>query len=376
MSKLRKNVFVFFMLVMVFMFTFCTGCNDSPEQKAVNEANIERAKTNAINYVQEKYSVQAEVVETILEREQGLFTTTPTSWVLVRMKHKGKAFNVYINGGNSNTEGYDNYQEELIEDAVKDIVNKSVPGVESVYILGGKGREITYDKIAPYRDNLYSTYFTGDNLKEVIEPYDCYTCAMYVNKDLSDVSNGDFLELLNIGDMKLCMVSLRDASYIDRLSGLFDYEKNAVYMSEYCEMKGKSKKDYQTFELKQYDDFYYYVEGADLEDVEVKDVLKSIEVSNWNGKNIQYSKTITPAYSINAKKKCVVHIYYPIIKMNVYDEKLTKCATYKYKSNKDNYSTLSTDSAIVNNEYIYFATTPAIGDKEEFYFTYINKVKD
>ncbi|MBQ4283126.1 MAG: hypothetical protein IJB96_04275 [Lachnospira sp.] len=376
--QVKKIITICLIALMMCLLSGCTGCGDSPEQKAINKDNIARAKENAINYVKEKYNISAEVSDAILDRNYGLFSSTPTSKVLVKMKYDDRNFNVYIDGESPNTNGYDDYQKDSISDAVKSIVAKQLPGVERVIIDGGKMNNIEYSDIRECCDVLYDKYYDGTNLKEVLSDNNYNVYVAFVDKSLSNVSNEDFPELLWDDDDRY-EVTLNLISYRDRDTYKQCYEYSveaeyAVYIEEYCELYGTKKKEYEEYKLNQCGDLYYYVEDDKEDDVEVSKLIKVINASDWKGHGADDATVSSDAYSICASKdtgKSGVHIFFPISKIKNFSEKDTEYAYCEYSKDKYNYSSGSVKNSIIG-EYVHRECLPA--DKsagESYYFVFL-----
>ncbi len=376
--KINKIVTLFLIVIMMTMLSGCSGCGDSPEQKAINEANIAKAKENAVNYVKEKYDINAEVYDAILERNYGMFSSTPTSKVLVKMKYDNREFNVYIDGENANTDGYDDYQKDSINNAVKDIVGKQLFGVERVIIEGGIMRGIEYDDIEKCCDVLYHEYFDGTNLREVLSDknYDVYVA--YIDKDLEKLSNAHFPELLWKDDDRFD-VTLNIISYRDRKAYEQCYEysfdpRYAIYIEQYCEFTGTEKNRFEEYKLNRSGDVYYYVEDGKADYVEVNRLLKSINASDWDGHGAKDAKVVSDAYSVCASEdigNVGVHIFFPVDKIKDYSDKYTEYAYCRYAADKYNYSSGSVKNNTVGN-YVYKKCFPV--DKsagESYYFVFL-----
>ncbi len=379
MQKLKRVIVGCFLIIMTVLMTGCTGCGDSPEQKAINEQNIAKAKENATNYVKEKYGFEAAVQDAILERSSGLFSTTPTSKVLVKMKYDNKDFNVYIDGSKTNTDGADDYQESVINDAIKELLKNQVSGVERVAVTGGKISWVEYDAIQECCDVLYSVFYDGTNLKEVLSDNSYQVYAAFIDKDLSKVTNADFSELLwdddDRKDVTLNLISYRDKNGLEQCYEYSVDERYAIYIDEYCELIGTSRKEHKEYKLNISGDVYYYVEDNKDDYIEVNKLLKTVNASDWVGHGAEDGRIVSGAYSIATSKdigNVNVHIYYPISNIKNYSEKKTEFAYCKYAKEKYNYSSSSVENCIVG-EYVYKECSPA--DKsagESYYFVFLN----
>lgn len=376
--KFKKCIITTLMTIMIFMLSGCTGCGDSPEQKAINEENIARAKTNAVNYVKEKYGLEATVEDAILERNYGLCGSTPTSKVLVKMKCFGKGFNVYIDGETDNTEGYDDYQSDSINEDIKELIEKNVPGVERVVVEGGMMRGVEYDDIVECCDVLYEKYYDGSNLKEVLGDRYYEIFVAFIDKDLSGVTNADFPELLwedeDRYEVALHLISYRDKDSMNKCEYYSIDSRYAIYIDSYYGLVGIDEKNYHEYKLNKCGDVYYYVEDG-LEDyVEINKLLKTVNASDWDGQGAKGAKVVSDAYYINSTKdlgKASVHIFYPTDKINDFDPNEVDYADCEYAAGKYDYTVRSVKNSVID-DYVYREVLPANeAEGESYYFVFL-----
>ena len=96
------------------LFAAFTGCGYSEEEKAQMQEYENQASDNAVNYISEKYGVQAKVMEAECETAESFgvpdFSPSATGDVMVRMEYDGNEFMVLISGEEATTDGTDNYQ--------------------------------------------------------------------------------------------------------------------------------------------------------------------------------------------------------------------------------------------------------------------------
>lgn len=356
----KKIITVLGCVLITFSFTSC----DSKEQKILNKQHIETAKENARNYIMEKYGFEAEITDAVLERQYGMFASTPLTTVFVRMNHNGRSFGVYIDGSSSNTDGCDNYQAEELQAAVQEECESLLPGVRSV-IISSSDVSTPYDPIETECINMHREYFDGTNAADVLlSSPSCKITACYVDTDFSALQNTHSLD-------KFCSGNLDTVSFISYRSedalknGLLDTgAANAVY-ADCCYTLTNSGGIMKNYEIGNYDCFYYYVEDGNLSDVSFSKITPD-DPSVWDGHGALDAEIASDAFSVSSDKECTVYIYFPTDKIENYSD--------------------DTDFAVrrQNEEEIKFFSSPMwttprpyhtenfhIKPNEEFYFVFL-----
>lgn len=367
-----------FVLTLTFLlaFTLLTAC-DSKEQKKKNEENVARAKVNAVNYVQEKYGFRGEIISAVLERNGGMFGSVPLTTVGVEMKYQGREFLVYIDGETENTHGYDNYQYQEMEAALKEEINDSIRGVRRLHISGGKGQNIgkylkeKYEKC----DNLYHTLFNGQNFAEVLgeENGRCRVVADYVQTDFEAIADWKFVsKYLDCKYTEFCFISYRSEEALNKCGDqLYPGYQFGIYMEAACTLKGTEKK-LEHFKLGQFGDFYYCIEEGTPNEVEFYEVTPD-DVSNWNEKGTSTLKIISKAYGIRSDGSLKVNIFYPKSRISNYSEATTRLGTCREQSNEKKFHLMSMEPKVVG-DYLFseYNVRNETGDRKEYYFLYIS----
>lgn len=279
------------------------SCGDSEEQKKLNRQYVETAKSNALNYIHEKYGFEPEITDAVQERAYGMFGSTPLTTVYVRMNYNGRDFGVYISGADTNTEGYDNYQQEELYEYVK----KYIPEPVDIELKGGYV-STAYDDFEAECVNMYRTYFDGTNISEMFMEKGCDICARYIGEDFSDISLDDFPEELFAGEkVDVTLMSYRSEEAYNK-KGVKTNEESAVYLESYCTLN-KSETVKKSYPLGRIGNMYYYVEDDVPESVSITEITPD-DASHWD--NEYYTcETASKAYSIKSGKDCTVWIYFP-----------------------------------------------------------------
>lgn len=300
------------------------SCGDSEEQKKLNKQYIETAKTNAMNYVQDKYGFEPEITDAVQERQYGMFSSTPLTTVYVRMNYNNRNFGVYIDGAGTNTDGYDNYQQEDLYEYVKEYI----PEPMDIELKGGYV-STSYDSFEAECVNMYRTYFDGTNIAEMFGEKGCDIYARYINEDFSEISTDDFPEdLFESERVTVTLMSYRSAGMYGtyKKKGFNTDEEAAVYLESYCTMN-KSETVKKSYPLGQIDGVYYYVEDDIPESVSIMEITPD-NPANWNNEFFTH-ETASKAYSIKSDRDCTVWIYFPESDITEENGKYQSFAYYK-----------------------------------------------
>ena len=220
-----------------------TACDDSKEQQSINAATIEQAKTNAIAYIEKKYGFTAEVNDAILEREYQIYTSEPLSTVLVYMNYNGKSFHTYINGNGKADNGADDYQYEEILASLTECFRKKIDSVCGVELKSGYWRSVSFDDIEKDCKYLFSTFFDGENLADVINEGASDVIVKCIDADLSTLSSKKFKDIIISKSIYCYFISFCSAEAYQKCNGdkiidaeHFNYEANVAYIKSYCRM--------------------------------------------------------------------------------------------------------------------------------------------
>lgn len=351
------------------------ACGDSPEQKEINKQNMARAAENAKTYVMEKYGFEADVTETILERKYGMFGSTPLTTVLVKMNFSGKDFNVYIDGADKNTDGCDDYQYDEIIAAAERLFDNAAEGFYDVEIIGGGAQYVPYDKIEfDCGDRLYSRYFDGTNLAEVLTDYNCRIYAEYINSDMTAVDDISFTDGFFDSDNStwIYMRSFRSEDYAKAI-GAYTIDDMLFYryagcIGSICTVTDSGEAERKSFELGKHDDFYYYVENGSPDSVTFREITPP-DASSWDGRGAYQDEIASRAYAVKSDTECTVAIYYPSDKLKRDSKKTVSRNDYPFATYGDNWE--DRRAGFTYQVADYWAGSLSIQDGEEKCFVYL-----
>lgn len=145
------------------------GCGGTKKE---DYAKIEKkAKTNAVKYISDKYGFEAEVISAEAEPNYGAifgWDDTSTGYAMVTLQHDNNQFQVVISGDDNSTDGKDNYQQSITEEAIKQ---------EFISATNIKADEVHCDIFYEYHFSydtdtsliLTNVYYDGNNIDEVLE---------------------------------------------------------------------------------------------------------------------------------------------------------------------------------------------------------------
>ncbi len=293
---------------------FLTAC-DSEEQKKQNAEWEAQAAENAKAYISQKYGFSAETINAEVDRQVSLFGSHPLSDVIVQMQYENRDFTVFITGEKESTDGCDTYQASEIQQALFDIVNSEIDGLQvlDIYPKYKSEREI--------EEPLYAAYFDGSNLAEMLEDGVRLFEAFYVQKDFSDEK--DFSWLNDYGTAAN-FVSCREDTILNAGKAARNYAApHGIYCDNSRTFSFPPNKPmqtaYQTYELYQYDDFYYCVERnpkqadcASCENMLHFSEVEPPDPSVFNGWGAMNATIISKAYSVSVDSPVHIDVYFPL----------------------------------------------------------------
>lgn len=310
-------------LLGIALMLFCTGC-DSASERLATESYKHQAAKNARAYILDKYGIDAYAVSAKEDRADDLFGTNPRSEIFVTMEYEDETFTVYIDGGDENTDGADNYQQEEILAAFQQALREYIP--ETPYALSlfsGSGEGTHYvssDKVDA--SNLHSAYFDGTNLAEILAettgyPYRCSCVAEYVGDvDLSGVSLTAFAEKYNT---TIAALSYKDASCYDKVTehtynirGSYAEEyfcQNAMYLNDALYADGYEDTHLE-FDFGQTGEFYYMIPNQPADSVTIQSMEQPLDASGWNGRGILDAELASDSYEV-VQGDGVLYLYFP-----------------------------------------------------------------
>jgi len=109
-----------FVIAVILSLIICilSGCGISDKN-----AYKSQGKKNAVKYIEEKYGFKPSVKSVEAIKYNGspiaFSASSYTGYVYVKMEHDNKTFYVHLSATSKNTDGVDNYQVDVIEDAIE-----------------------------------------------------------------------------------------------------------------------------------------------------------------------------------------------------------------------------------------------------------------
>ncbi|MBD5136783.1 MAG: hypothetical protein HDT39_12600 [Lachnospiraceae bacterium] len=375
---MKNNRKIVVLLILMIFILFSSGC-DSRKQREINKSNIKGAKANAANYIKEKYGFEATVKTAILERRGMWLGSEPLTTVLLEMEYCGKIFNVYIDGSYDNTDGMDNYQTDEIKSALKELADDTVSGVRDVWIDSGDNASASKGDIHIFARNMFSDYYDGTNLFEMISEHNTEIVFEYVQTDVyknDDWSAWDGLVENNV-DMSVKFISYRSQEALE--NGIIRVEERyAVYIDNYCSLYNEGPNIYKdsptyvvetnNYVLHETNGFYYYVVGNENENVKITEI-EPYDLSLWDSDRVK--KVVSPAFLVKADKECEIYIFYPISAIDAYNTDYTdQAVAVCYRNDGETeYRDFSLIDSVMCEEYSV-SRHCLEGEDDFFYFMY------
>lgn len=259
----RKIVFVIIALliviVLVVMVLYGIGLKARREEK---EKLTKLAKEKAIEYIEDKYGFEAEIVYTYLNHD-GRYSNTsnnknPTGTAEIQMEHEGKNFSVKIDYKNGT--GYDNYQFDEIEQAFEDRLNSEIPGgkIEDFQLTSPGYKPEIYH---PADEGMVSkeAYYDGNDLTNVIENANVTITAFYTNTEFHDCSL--FKDITTNNESSLSLFSFTSDEMKEKCRfTLGEYTTYAPYINDRWQVADSKSEHPEPYYLRDCGDFLVYAE--------------------------------------------------------------------------------------------------------------------
>lgn len=224
---MKRKVAVLLLFIELFLIV---GCGYTKEEKALMEQYEKTAKTNAVDYIKEKYGFTAKVTGTkVLKVNPGPvpdFSPSPTGFVDVSMEYEDIEFVVNITGEEQSTDGKDSYQKTEIDNAFKESLEKKLGiSLESV--------DVMYK-----RDCLMQEKFT--DIDSFLALAKDHYVASIVAKTFDEVSKIT-VEAADYESVELLVISCRNQDGFDLLSN-FEYLNNQKYRENFYNVDSIDRK--------------------------------------------------------------------------------------------------------------------------------------
>jgi len=319
---------IFLIIVLLSIVLPISGCVYSREEIKYMKQLEKQASENAINYIQEKYGFSASVISTEVQKRNPApipdLTPDPTGKVFVNLKYNDKAFEVYISGEDSTTDGFDNYQYDKI-------TNDILKLIETKTNIKSYSNSIYYGKILKENNkhNGLIKELYDNNIYDVIQNNYFYIRLEYINEsNLEYIKTNNLLNdfdeeeivLVNYRSLDSYNKALSENKYLFQFFSEDSLKENAVNIKN-AYLINRDVNKYYKFDVNNLDDIYYYNDlenNTDINDVSLHYTTIS-DASNWVGAGAYENvKQISDAYLI--KGNCSkLYIYVPINKIKKYD---------------------------------------------------------
>lgn len=302
------------------------------------QSQNEIAEENALEYVRNKYAVDAKVVSLSNDEYKSEFNAD--YWITkdyntVTLESDDHKFNVVVKWRERSSEGYDNYYTDEVEELLKQQISESCHG-EPVYTIISEYSELDEDMWGYInRSGVYMTkdeHFDGSDLKGVLKDRhlsvkaavidtvfdDCELFDMFAQIDAdADFYSFDTMEHLEAA--KEVKVSLNGNDL-----GMMEY---APYITDYRSIHD-GKNVHSDFGVKTKDDMLFRVfpDGYSESDTYTYDKVAIEDCDNiylyfgYNKLSEYLSSSITEGYIVSGDRWLgVVCIYYPLEKLKGHD---------------------------------------------------------
>ena len=340
---MKKKIFIIISLLL-----FITACGYTKEEKEQMKLIEKNGKKNALNYIEEKYDIDAKVEKVVVVKQETDpipdFTPPPTGDAYVTLSYKDKEFHVLIDGLEETTKGKDDYQYDDIKEGIIEEFNNKIPyTIDNVSLSYG-------DYNHKY---LISDYYNGDNIKDIINNNSINIDIYYVNVNSLDISKNlinDYpksnIQLLNFKDTKSYDSYLKNINSEVHDSSIDSFAYNIYLKDMYIVNSYKKEENYYKYNIKNIDNISYYASlnnknaNISLEKTTIKE--PSLFDTYPNYKNF---KVISDAYQINIINSDITKLYIYLDKSINTDKNIF--IGYECYSNKTNslthYSLLTKD---------------------------------
>ncbi|MBE5866005.1 MAG: hypothetical protein E7292_07320 [Lachnospiraceae bacterium] len=310
--KLKRICRVLATMLPVFLLAACGYTDEEKQQMAQYEA---QGQTNAINYIQDKYGIEATVLEVVCEKlDSGPvpdFSPAPTGDVCVTLQQGQREFKVIIAGDEVTKEGIDNYQLADIEDALEQKIYE-ITGLpsEELFVCFGE-----YQTMKDNKNGMIATCFDGDNLAEILDGQSPAVVVSYINQDVTGIDMEAVTEQTGIEDY--LFVDYDSKAHYDTIESPyyniagspvdFGIDNNLLYVNGY-RIVDSAEDVYISCGKTVIDDIVLITEHAD----EYVSITKTTldDAAEWNGHGFINAKQIFDAYTLNTDSD-KVYIYVP-----------------------------------------------------------------
>lgn len=359
-----------------------TGCV-SAEEKEQTKAWRKQAERNAIEYIQDKYGFEPEILESKTQNASGLFASTPTPQTLVTMEYHGKEFSALVQGDDDYMDrATDNFQKEEIIEATSDaIISLFNIAPDNLKVLGGDNAYDSFINGDEFYDMFFHEYYDGNNLEKVIMQDQFFFVAEYIDDidfvSLFEENKISLFEHKNVYGLFVCYDNKQDMKKADIVPSDNNHGnlyENAMFIKSAFEIDGQNA-SLQTISIGQCDDFYYLNVGTDASQYNITMDAEQYDSSEWNGHGFKNATAVSDnAYYLEGNLSDKLYIYYPKDKYeqlcddNDGNHLVIASHSLSGKSGKDSYSIWDMEDSV--DDYLVFWTHNADADNYSFRFLY------
>ena len=335
-TRFIKKFFTWIFIILAVIIALAAGIIMSKSLKTKKEQNL--AEKNAISYIEKKYGFTPEVIGSERYYEVDVdfdilitYSKTPTDDYLVRLRHEGKEFKVYISFTEVTDKGRDDYQSDEVNAAVKDSVASYFDG-KVMAIDGGGHKNLSFHYcMEEYFDGSHVEKFYHEGAEYYIYTVGSNLAAVDFDKMLKEIHASKVF----VFDYKV--EGVFEKRYDKNPFGITDAEKGSIsldselpFLDEYALIRADSESEYAKVELTGLDDFFYYSPYTENISVYKSDALG---LENWDTEgNVSL---ITGGYTVSAD--AAVTIYVPKSIAGGQEQKIGILYTYTDKNGNRHY---------------------------------------
>jgi hypothetical protein len=285
---------------------FLVGCGYTTEEKEAMASNEELGKEIITGYIQDKYGFTPSFESVISEKEE----TGPvpnlwpdaTGYIMAKCTYEDASFNVVAKAETGTDEIWDNYEYDIIKNAVSDAFHTSL-GTEALDLYIRYGREDSYAETGLIHDRFTTLPELYSETKFNI---------VYNTLDGSDqyIGSEELIDMLPASSDIVVVTYKDESSYEDcpdKDLGINGYpitgsiKNSSIYISEYftlSESGGYSHTNYKTQTIEDSGYTWYFVySDTDIGGVEITPA-GAIDPTDWNGRGFKSAEPIGGVYHI------------------------------------------------------------------------------
>ena len=364
------------------IFFLCTAflgaCGFSREERQQMQEISQTAKTNAVNYILEKYDFAAEAVKADVCTEQDGAFAHPliTGCAVVTMEYEGKKFKVHISGESDTIQGTDDFQYDVISEDAREYF-ASLLGYEIYDIyLEYKDEPITGDSYSDRQErNLVNELYQTGNFESFIQRHP-------ISISISDCKNQDFTGFPKINskitdyleecaeeyDTKVILISYRDeaayqSGYVHTYGAGrildFDIEQDGMYINSYIGFE-KDSTEYNRFEVQEYDGILI----SCTDQIEGNDLAVSSSQKEWMDLGETEKSPASEVYSIQREQSGEITVYILYERFSVDWKGRRVYIQHEIKDKWSQYDVILTPTK--DKKYLFFTFTNFYGGGFDF----------